>query len=274
MASATTLTKGPGAGGRAGRDRIGLASVTAVLERYLTLHRRLWRASVFSSFVMPLLILVGFGMGVGGHIGQVEGVDYLAWIVPGVLASTAFQIAVAECTFPVFGDFKWVRAYHAMRATPVRIADIVCGWLLFVLLRVLLSVIIVLGVTALFGALRSPWALATPLVCGLAGLAAAAPTTAFAATVTHDSYFVLLFRFVLVPAMLFGGVFFPVDQLPAVVRPVAYASPLWHGVELERAATLGAAPHWPVAVHVAYLLAVTAAGLLWALRAYRLRLQD
>jgi lipooligosaccharide transport system permease protein len=45
-------------------------------------------------------------------------------------------------------------------------------------------------------------------------------------------------------------------------------------VELERAATLGAAPQWPVAVHVAYLLAVTAAGLLWALRAYRLRLQD
>ncbi|MFC6085623.1 ABC transporter permease [Sphaerisporangium aureirubrum] len=276
----TTTATGPAAGAAPGGPPrpfgggAGLGPTTAVLERYLTLHRRLWRASAFSSFLMPFMILVGFGVGVGGRVGQVEGVDYLAWIVPGVLASTAFQIAVGECTWPVFGDFKWVRGFHAMRATPVRIGDIVCGWLLFVVLRVLLSVLIVLAVTALFGALRSPWALATPLVCALAGLAAAAPTTGFAATVPHDSYFVLLFRFVLVPAMLFGGVFFPVDQLPGVVRPLAYVSPLWHGVELQRAATLGVAPHWPVAAHVAYLLAVSAAGVVWALRAFRSRLQD
>ncbi|MEO3811108.1 ABC transporter permease [Sphaerisporangium sp. B11E5] len=266
---------GPGEGARiTGEHGVSWVSTVAVLERYLTLHRRLWRASAASSILMPLMILLGFGLGVGGHIGQVEGVDYLAWIVPGVLASTAFQVAIGESTWPVLGDFKWVRAYHAMRATPVRIADIVTGWLLFVLLRVVSSVLIVLAVTALFGALRSPWALVTPLVCGLLGLAAAAPTTGFAATVTHDSYFVLLFRFGVVPAMLFGGVFFPVDQLPAAARPIAYLSPLWHGVELQRAATLGAAPHWPVAAHVAYLLAVTAAGAVWALRAFRNRLQD
>lgn len=272
----TTTTAGPAAGETpmAGERGISGRSSVAVLERHLVLHRRLWRASAASSFLMPLMIVTGFGLGVGGYIGTVQGVDYLAWIVPGVLASTAFQVAVGETTWPVFGDFKWVRAYHAMRATPVRVADIVAGGLLFVLLRVVSSVLIVCAVTAAFGALRSPWALVTPLVCGLVGLAAAAPTTAFAATVSHDSYFVLLFRFGVVPAMLFGGVFFPIEQLPAVARPVAYVSPLWHGVELQRAATLGAAPHWPVAVHVAYLLAVTAAGTFLALRAFRRRLQD
>ncbi len=112
----------------------------AVLERHLTLYRRLWRASVFSSFILPVLFLVSIGIGVGGYVGTVEGVGYLSWIVPGVLASTAFQIAVGESTYSVLGDFKWVRAYHAMRATPVRPVDIVAGHLLYLVFRVTIAV--------------------------------------------------------------------------------------------------------------------------------------
>src|SRR5690606_31818598 len=82
----------------------------AVFERHLVLYRRLWQASVFSSFVLPLLFLLSIGVGVGGYVGSIEGVDYLAWIVPGVLASPVFSLALGESTYPVFGDFKWVRA--------------------------------------------------------------------------------------------------------------------------------------------------------------------
>ncbi len=56
---------------------------------------------------------------------------------------------------------------------------------------------------------------------------------------------------------LFAGVFFPISQLPAVVRWLAYVSPLWHGVEVCRAATLPAfhLPAWPLVGHLAYLAA-------------------
>ncbi|WP_196453078.1 ABC transporter permease [Planomonospora sp. ID82291] len=246
----------------------------AVLERHLFLYRRLWRASVFSSFVLPVLFLVSIGMGVGGHVGRIGGVDYLAWIVPGVMASTAFQMAIGESTYSVLGDFKWVRGYHAMRATPVEIRDMLAGWLLYILLRVEIAAVVFLGVTGLFGALRSPWAVVTPLVAALVAVAAAAPVTAFAASIEHDSYFALLFRFVMIPSTLFAGVFFPVEQLPAAVRPLAYVSPLWHGVELSRAATLGGAPPWPAAVHVACLVVFAVVGLVWARAAFRTRLQD
>ncbi|GLW06892.1 transport permease protein [Microtetraspora sp. NBRC 13810] len=246
----------------------------AVLERNLLLYRRLWRASVFSSVVLPVLFVLSIGLGVGGYVGGIGGTDYLSWIVPGVLASTAFQIGVGECTYTVLGDFRWVRSYHAMRATPVDIWDMLRGWLLYVLLRVEVAVVVFLVVSAAFGALHSPWALVTPLVCALLGLAVAAPVTAFAATVEHDSYFALLFRFVMIPSTLFAGVFFPVEQLPGLVRPLAYVSPLWHAVELCRAATLGGAPPWPVAAHVACLAVFAVAGLWWANRAFRKRLED
>ncbi|MEV8637114.1 ABC transporter permease [Streptosporangium sp. NPDC051023] len=246
----------------------------AVLERHLSLYRRLWRASVFSSFVLPVLFLVSIGIGVGRHVGEVGGVDYLAWIVPGVMASTAFQMAVSESTYSILGDFQWVRGYHTMRAAPIGIRNMVAGWLLYVLFRVEVAALVFLGVTSLFGALRSPWAVVTPLVTALVALAAAAPVMAFSASISHDSYFALLFRFVMIPSTLFAGVFFPVEQLPQVVRPLAYLSPLWHGVELSRAATLGVSPPWPVWGHVGCLLVFVVGGVVWAAAAFRKRLQD
>ena len=245
----------------------------AVLERHLTLYKRLWRASLFSSFVLPVLFLASIGLGVGGYVGSVQGVPYVAWIVPGVLASTAFQMAVGECTYSVVGDFKWTRGLHAMFATRVSVRDMIGGWLLYIVFRVEVAVVVFLVIVASFGVLRSPWAVATPLVAALLTVAVAAPVTAFSATIDHDSYFALLFRFVMIPSTLFAGVFFPVEQLPGLVRPLAYASPLWHGVELCRAATLGSAPPWPVWLHVGYLVVFAGVGLWWAGRAFRKRLQ-
>ncbi|WP_067127084.1 ABC transporter permease [Microtetraspora malaysiensis] len=246
----------------------------AVLERQLTLYRRLWRASVFSSFVLPVLFVISIGIGVGGYVGSVKGVDYLSWIVPGVVASTAFQMALGESTYPVLGDFKWSRAFHAMRATPVQPNHILTGHLLYLLFRVTTAVLAFLLVVLFFGALRSPWAVTVPLVCALLTVATAAPVSAFAASIDSDSHFTLLFRFVMIPASLFSGVFFPIEQLPGLIRPVAYVSPLWHAVELCRSATLGTAPPWPVAAHVGCLLVWAVAGTLLAARRFRRRLED
>ncbi|HEY7485027.1 MAG TPA: ABC transporter permease [Streptosporangiaceae bacterium] len=244
----------------------------AVFERSLLLYKRLWRASVFGSLLLPVLTLISIGIGVGGYVGDIDGVGYLAWITPGVLASVAFQIGVGESTYPVLGNFKWTRAFHAMAATPVRTVDMVGGQLMWVLVRTEVAVVSFLAVTALFGALRSPWSAVTPLICGLLAVAGAAPTTAFSAWIDNDGYFALVFRFVLIPSTLFAGVFFPVARLPAAMRPLAYLSPLWHAVELSRAATLGRPPPWPIPVHVGYLLAWAAAGIALAWYAFRRRL--
>jgi Nod factor-specific ABC transporter NodJ protein len=250
------------------------APVVAVFERSLVMYRRLWHASVFSSLLLPTLLLISIGMGVGGYVGDLGGVDYLSWIAPGVLAATAFQISLGEATYPVYSAFNWIRTYHGMAATPVRPVDMVVGWLGYIVLRAEIAVFAFLAVTSLIGALHSPWAVATPLICGLVAVAGAAPTCAFAAGIDSDAYFPLLFRFVLIPSTLFAGVFFPVGQLPAVARALAYASPLWHAVELNRAATLGGAPPWPVWAHVGYLLVWAVAGLVWARYAFRRRLWD
>jgi lipooligosaccharide transport system permease protein len=73
---------------------------------------------------------------------------------------------------------------------------------------------------------------------------------------------------------LFSGVFFPVQSLPAVPRALAYVSPLWHGVELCRAATLGAGQSGALAGHAAYLGLWGIGGYLLARARFARRLAD
>jgi lipooligosaccharide transport system permease protein len=68
---------------------------------------------------------------------------------------------------------------------------------------------------------------------------------------------------------LFSGTFFPVSQLPDWLEPVAWATPLWHGVELCRDLTSGDIELLPSVVHVGYLFALVAAGTLVAIRQHK-----
>lgn len=244
----------------------------AVLERHLRLYRRLWRASALSFFLLPALSLLSMGLGVGGYVHTVAGHRYLGWIAPGLLVSTAFGIGVNESTFGVLSDFEWVGGLHAMRATPVRIADMIWGWLLYVLLVSELAIAAFMAVTWVFGALRPGMALVAPAVGGLVAVSVAAATTAFSATVRSQDWFMLLSRFIVLPMTLFSGVFFPIERLPVALRVLGYASPLWHGAEVLRAAGLGMRPALPIAAHLGYLVLCTVAGCLAAHRAFRRRL--
>ncbi|MFF5219215.1 ABC transporter permease [Micromonospora sp. NPDC000442] len=257
------------------RDRPALPRVPAlaVLEYRLVGYRRTWRAGAFSSFLLPTLTVLGFGVGVGAYIDQgVGGVSYLEWVVGGLLASTALQVAIGESTWTVFGNLQWSKIYLGQRSSPLRVADILAGHLAFVLFRVLASVIAFLLVTGVLGALRSPWAVLTVPVAALLALAVAAPTFAYAASVDSDSWLAMLFRFAVIPMTLFAGVFFPVESLPLVLRWLAYVTPLWHAVDLCRAAVLGVAPQWSVAGHLCYLAAWAAGGWLLARRVFARRL--
>lgn len=233
---------------------------------WLTDYRRTWRGSIYSSVLNPLLYLGAMGLGLGrlvdrhgtGHLGHVS---YLLFLAPGLLAAQAMQTGIGECTYPVLGSVKWNRTYQAAAASPLRPADIFGGHQLFVLMRLLMNSGLFLAVMAAFGAVRSPavaWALPAAV---LTGLAFATPVEAWAITQNKDTSFAVIFRFILIPLFLFSGTFFPITQLPAWLRPVAYATPLWHGVALCRGISLGTLTAGDALIHVGYLVAVTAAGL-------------
>ena len=234
--------------------------VLRVLSYFLLAWSRLWRGTIFTGFVAPLLYLGAIGFGLGSLIdapgSNPLGVPFLQFVAPGVLAATAMQIGAFEATYPVLGAIKWQRNYHAMLATPLTSDHIVLGHLAFIVVRCVVGAAVFLVVAALLGAVASPWAVVAVVAAGLIGLAHAAPMYLVATRTETDVPFTLGMRLVIMPLFLFSGTFFPVSLLPGWLQPVAWATPLWHGVELARAATLGRLEALPALGHVVYLVVV------------------
>lgn len=247
----------------------------AALEYWLVQYRTVWRGTVVSGVLTPVLFLTAMGIGLGTLVddaGRLGG-EYLLFLAPGLMAATAMQTAEVESSYPVMGGIKWIRTYHAMLATPLGVGDILAGHLLFVALRVLSVSSIYLIVIALFGAAPSWLALAAVPAALLTGMAFAAPVFAFAAAHENDAGFAALERFVIVPLFLFSGTFFPVSQLPDPVEWLAYVTPLWHGVELCRGLVTGTASLLASVGHIGYLLLWVVAGVAAARVVFARRLE-
>jgi lipooligosaccharide transport system permease protein len=247
------------------------------LRCWLTVYRRIWRSSIWSSVLGPVFYLGALGYGLGSLVdkhgtARLGGVPYVAFVAPAILATQAMTSGMGEASFPVFGSVKWHKAYIAALATPLRPADICRGHQLFMALRITMNSAIFIVVMAMFGTIYSAWAVLLLPAAVLTGVAFAAPIAAWAITLKRETAFNYLFRFGAVPLMLFSGTFFPVTQLPGWLQPIAYATPLWHGVALCRAFSLGDVDASSVAIHVAYLIVLVAAGLWAGARTYRRRL--
>lgn len=254
----------------------GLRGALIVAEYWWLWYRRNWRSSAISSVLQPVLMLLAFGLAFGSLVrpGPTTGnVEYLVFLAPGLMAAAAVQVAATEATYPVHSCFKWHRAYFAMTAGPLAPAQLVVGQLGWIVVRMFTSCAAYLAVIALFGGARGLGSVVALGFATLCGLAVAAPVVAFTASIRNEgSKFGVLMRFVILPMTLFAGTFFPVSQLPAVVRPLAWISPLWHGTELSRGVTLGTLRLAPAAGHLAYLLTFVAVGTALAVWRYRVRL--
>jgi lipooligosaccharide transport system permease protein len=250
--------------------------VLAVVDWHARGYRRVWRGSVTTSFLNPVFFLLSIGVLLGTLVDRrnpdLGGLSYLEFVAPALLATVAMHTASSTTTYPVIAGLKWLRTYHAVVATPVRVTELVAGVLAWAGARVLLAVSVFALVAGVGGAFASPLAVAAPLAGLLCGVAFAAAILAFSATLEDDKWLPPLFRFGLVPLFLFSGTFFPVDRLPDWLEPAAWATPLWHGVSLSRELAAGDVALLPAGMHVLYLVALTAVGAALAVRAYRRKL--
>jgi lipooligosaccharide transport system permease protein len=248
-----------------------------VLEHNLMAYRRLWRGTFFTTLLSPVLFLGAMGLGLGVIVdsrqpASLGGVSYLAFLAPGLLAAQAMQTASIESTWPLMAGFKWTRTFDSMIATPQTPRDIVLGQMQWLIVRLAIVTAIFIIVMLLFGAVSSPSVILAWPAAILTGLAFGAPLHAFTATRKTESSFNAIFRFVIAPLFLFSGTFFPISQLPTFLQPVAYVTPLYHGVALTRGLALGTLDAGEGLVHLGILLAVVVIGVAIAFITFRRRL--
>ena len=235
---------------------------TRILERNFLVYRRIWLI-VFSGFFEPLFYLFSIGIGLGRLVGDVDTggrvVEYAAYVAPALLAAAAMNGAIYESTFNIFFKVRYGRVYDAILSTPMHPLDIAIGEITWSLGRGAVYASGFLVVAAVMGLLHSAWAVAAIPAAVLIGFAFAA--CGMAATTFMTSWQDLeVVNLLTLPMFLFSATFYPLSVYPKAFQVLTQFSPLYHGVELVRALTLGAFD-WTIAGHIAFLVAMGLAGL-------------
>jgi lipooligosaccharide transport system permease protein len=217
----------------------------------------------------PLFYLLSVGVGIGSLVGAIHlpggrVVGFTSFVAPALLATSAMNGAIADSTFNVFFRLKYAKLYDSALTTPMRSGDVALGEVGWALLRGGLYAVSFEVVMAVLGLLHSPWAAAVvpaALLIGFAFAGAGMAATTFMRSWQHFEFVTLA----TLPMFLFSATFYPLGVYPRPIQIVVECTPLYQGVALMRALTLGTvgpAQLW----NIAYLAVLGLAGLALASR--------
>ncbi len=243
--------------------------VRPVLARNATVARA-WFWVVVSGFFEPLFYLLTITVGLDDLVGVVTDgdrvVDYATFVAPGLLAASAMNGAVYENTANIFAKLKWQKVYDAMIATPISPRDIAVAELVWGQLRGAVYAAAFLLVAVAMGLVGSWWAVLALPAASLIGVAFAGVALAGTTYMRTWQDFEIV-PLIQLPLFLFSATFYPLSTYPEALGWVVRATPLYHGVALERQLLVGDVS-WTALVHVAYLVVMAAIGLSVAMRRF------
>lgn len=243
-----------------------------VWRRNFDVFMKTIKVNFFPSLIEPILYLVALGLGLGGFIQAVEGVPYINFIAPALVAISAMYGGFFECTYASFVRMYFQKTFDAIIATPVSVEEVIAGELLWGATRAAINSTTVLAVIAAFGLISSPLALLVPLVSLLGGLLFACLAMCFTAIAPNIDFFNYPAFLLITPMFLLSGTFFPLSQLPLLVETAALIFlPLTHLVNLTRGLVLGRAEGFML-LSLAWIGVVTVALFLLSINLMKKRL--
>jgi len=243
----------------------------AVWRRNFLVWRKLFGPSLLFNFGEPLLYLLGLGYGLGRFIGEVEGMTYIAFLATGLLASSSMNTSTFEGLYSVYTRMVPQQTYDGMLATPVDVDDIVLGEMLWCATKGVISSTAILIVALGLGALQGWQSLACLPAFFLTGLCFAGPALVVSALSRSYDFFAYYVTLIITPMYIFGGVFYPVTNLPPFAQSLVGMLPLTHAVALVRPLATGRMPA-EFALHVMVLAAWAVIGFYFAAVLIRRRL--
>ena len=209
-----------------------------VFLRNLLVWRKLAIPSLLGNIAEPLMWLVAFGYGMGALVGEIkvdgQPVPYILFLASGSICMSAMQAASFEALYSAFSRMHVQKTWDGIMNAPVGLDDIVLAEMLWAAFKALFTVTAILGVMLALDISHSPKMLvAWPILLGV-GITFSSMALVFNALAKGYDFFTYYFTLFLTPTMFLSGVFFPLDQLPPLVRLVADWLPLSNAVALVR----------------------------------------
>jgi lipooligosaccharide transport system permease protein len=233
---------------------VKLKKAFRVWQRNFTVYTKLYKSSIVLNFVEPVLYLTALGFGLGAFVKEIDGMPYINYIAPGIIASSTMFATMYECTYGTYVRMTYQKTFDAILVTPVNIDDLIAGEIMWGATKSMFYGSIIIFVIYVFGLVDSPLIIFVVPLLFISGLIFAEISVIFTAVVPGIDSFNYFFTLFMTPMFLFSGVFFPLDNLPPVVEKIAFFTPLYHLVNICRSFSQGMIAH--VRWDVVWILAV------------------
>jgi lipooligosaccharide transport system permease protein len=214
-----------------------------VWQRNFTVYRQTWKISFLPPLLEPLFYLLAFGVGLSILVGNIvyggSEISYTSFIAPALLAINIMNNAFYENMYGSFVRMYYQKTFDAMMATPLSLAEIITGEIVWGATKSVMATTIMLGVISAFGLIQYPEGLLIIPLAFIGGIAFGSMGMVFTGTVPNIELFNLPIFLFITPMFLFSGTFFPVENLPLWAQSLAVLLPLTHLVNLTRSLSLG-----------------------------------
>lgn len=220
---------------------------------------RIWVQTFLPSVITSSLYFLIFGSVLGSRIGQMQGVNYMTFVVPGLVMLSIVTTSYANTSFTFFSSKFFARNIEEILVSPTPPWLMIAGFIGGGLVRGIITGTIVLLVSVFFTGLHLAvhnlliilgFAILTSLVFALAGLV----NGIYAKTIDGIN---IVPTFVLTPLVYLGGVFYSVHSLPHIAQYVTYVNPVFYLINGFRYGFLGIADI-PIWISVAVLVGMVA----------------
>lgn len=244
-------------------------------RRNWVVYKKDFLANIAPTAFEPIFIILSLGIGLGTFVAQIEGRSYIEFLAPGLAVSTALFTAFFESSYGFYVRMTFENIFKAMLTTPIGVREVIFGEFIWVSLKGAVMFFIISGGLALFGLMKSPSLLVlTPFVGALVALPCGSLGLLATSYVRNINQFQTVYAFFISPLFYFSGIFFPLTQMPPVLRQVAEFLPLSHGVALAQAIFWNERPFHALLVHGSILVAFSVFFCWWASFRIRGKLQN
>jgi len=202
---------------------------------------RIWVQTFLPPVITSTLYFLIFGTVLGSRIGDMQGVPYMSFVVPGLVMLAIVTSAYANSSFTFFQAKFFARSIDEMLVSPMPPWLIIAGFVAGGVVRGVLVGSIVMIVSLFFtglhlsmhsGLIILAFGILTAVVFALAGLV----NGVYAKSIDGIN---LVPTFVLTPLTYLGGIFYSVHTLPEIAQYVTYVNPLFYLVNGFRYGFLG-----------------------------------
>jgi len=204
---------------------VNVTAIRAIYRFEMARAFRTWMQSILSPVLSTSLYFVVFGSAIGGRLKTVDGIDYGAFIIPGLVMLSLLGESISNASFGIYLP-KWSGTIYELLSAPVALVEVVVGYIGAAASKSLMLGVLILATARMF----VPYHVVHPvwMVAFLVLTSVTFSTFGFIIGLWADSFQKLqtIPLMIITPLTFLGGAFYSIDMLPPFWQKVTLFNPV------------------------------------------------